>query len=301
MLTSMGRAVEDLDDLGLDLPTHALPLTDIGPGGVVGALERGDAKAWAKVAKRLGRDWWVRLDWGAPPAGGWENVVAEGERAWPLMAPGRIQRSDGSVVEGVSPSGASRGDRFVVTSDKRLDGAGQETPYRAVRRLAAQLAELGVALSDALHAEPRTQMSITRNTEALFACFPGNGAKYNCHYDGGGTDPRKLTAILYVNPSWQAQHDGRLMMYDSGGFSVSSGPGQRCWRSVLPHAGHLVLFRSDLVLHKVNPAWERRFALTMFYAAMTGNELKREARAKQDEWVAGSAAGGLGRIEVPRQ
>ena len=40
-------------------------------------------------------------------------------------------------------------------------------------------------------------------------------------------------------------------------------------------AGGLV---TDLVLHKVNPAWGRRFALTMFYAARTQAELKSEER-----------------------
>lgn len=289
MIAGMGKAIENLDDVGLDLPVHELPMTDIGPGGVVGALERQDTKAWAKVAKRLGRDWWVRLDWGTPPPGGWERVVEEGERAWPLMTPGRILRGDGQVLEGVSPSGAARGDRFVVTSDQRLDSAVTSAgvvnaPCAAVRGLADQLSALGVALSDSLAAEPRLQMTITRNTEGLLACFPGNGAKYNCHYDGGGTDPRKLTAILYVNPEWHDEADGRLMMYDAGSFSAAHGPGEKCWRSVRPRAGSLVLFRSDLVLHKVNPTWERRFALTMFYAAKTSSELKRDAsRTRRQE------------------
>jgi hypothetical protein len=82
---------------------------------------------------------------------------------------------------------------------------------------------------------------------------PGVQAKYNVHYDGGGTDPRKLTAILYLNEGWRADDDGRLMMYDAGGFSPSHGPGAKCWRTVAPLAGRLVLFRSDFVLHKV--AW----------------------------------------------
>lgn len=280
MLAGMGNAIEQLDDVGAGLPEHELPLTDIGPGGVVGALQRNDTKAWAKVAKRLGRDWWVRLDWGAPPDGGWARVVAEGERAWPIMTPGKIFKADGSVAEGVSPSGAARGDRFVLTSDARLDADADSDNYHAVRGLAAQLSALGEALSDALAAEGRLRITITRNTEALFACFPGHGAKYNVHYDGGGTDPRKLTAILYLNEGWRADDDGRLMMYDAGGFSPSHGPGAKCWRTVAPLAGRLVLFRSDFVLHKVNPTWARRFALTMFYAAKTQKELKREARGK---------------------
>ena len=172
---------------------------DIGPGGVVGALERRDSAAFKKIARRLGKDWWCALDWGQPPpGGGWARVCEEGARAWPFMQPGRIFR-DGKVVDGVSPSGAARGDRYVLTSDARMGGtpgdckdlraatAEEETAeFGAVRGIAARLSALGEALSEAMSVEPRLQLTITRNTEALFACFPGKGAKYNCHYGGGG-------------------------------------------------------------------------------------------------------------------
>ena len=278
MLGGLGDdGVKRLDDIGLDLPVKELARTDIGDGGVVGALERKDTAAWAKIAKKLARDWWVRLDWGAPPEGGsWSSVMEEGEKAWPHMRPGKIFKADGSVAEGISPSGAARGDRFVAMDDEKLNGD-DSSSFDRVRGLAARLKEVGDALSGALAAEPRLQLTITNHTHALFACFPGNGAKYNVHYDGGAGDPRKLTAILYVNEGWQAEWDGRLMMYDAGGFSMN-GPTEKCWRSITPLAGRLVLFRSDLVLHKVNPAWGRRFALTMFYAARTQAELKSEER-----------------------
>ena len=207
------------------------------------------------------------------PLVGHVSVRLVGSKAWPHMRPGKIFESDGSVAEGISPSGAARGDRFVGMDDEKLESSS----FDRVRGLAARLKELGDALSGALAAEPRLQLTITNHTHALFACFPGNGSKYNVHYDGGAGDPRKLTAILYVNEGWQAEWDGRLMMYDAGGFSMN-GPTEKCWRSITPLAGRLVLFRSDLVLHKVNPAWGRRFALTMFYAARTQAELKSEER-----------------------
>ena len=78
-------------------------------------------------------------------------------------------------------------------------------------------------------------------------------------------------------------------MYDAGGFSINGPPTEKCWRSITPLAGRLVLFRSDLVLHKVNPTWGRRFALTMFYAARTQAELKKgelsERRQQQQNTV----------------
>lgn len=265
---------------------------DIGPGGVVGALERRDSAAFKKIARRLGKDWWCALDWGQPPpGGGWARVCEEGARAWPFMQPGRIFR-DGKVVDGVSPSGAARGDRYVLTSDARMGGtpgdckdlraatAEEETAeFGAVRGIAARLSALGEALSEAMSVEPRLQLTITRNTEALFACFPGKGAKYNCHYDGGAGDARKLTAILYINEEWKPADEGRLKMYDAGGFDTD-GPPQRCWRTVAPTAGRLLLFRSDRVLHKVAPTFSTRYALTMFFAAEYADHKKSRSQRR---------------------
>lgn len=312
MLDGLGRTAEQLDDLGLDLPAKELKPMDIGPGGVVGALKRRDAAAFKRIARRLGKDWWCALDWGEAPLGGWQRVCDEGARAWPFMQPGRILR-DGQVLDGVSPSGAPRGDRYVLTSDARLGGtpgdcrdlaaaaAEEETAeYGAVRGIAARLSALGDSLSEALAAEPRLQLTITNNTEALFACFPGHGSKYNVHYDGGGGDPRKLTAILYVNEGWRAEDDGRLMMYDSGGFSVD-GPGlatERCWRCVYPRAGRLVLFRSDLVLHKVNPTHAIRYAVTMFFAAATRKELKAKGKASKERDQGPKSGAGLDELHI---
>ena len=114
--------------------------------------------------------------------------MEEGERAWPSMQPGRIKRPDGSFAEGVSPSGAKRGDRFVLVNDEWLKGG--DEAYGAVRTLSAKIAALVKGLEPALQAEPRLDMRIIGRTDALFACFPGEGAKYNCHFDGGGGDPR---------------------------------------------------------------------------------------------------------------
>lgn len=71
------------------------------------------------------------------------------------------------------------------------------------------------------------------------------GSEYGAHFDGGNGDPRKLTAILYLNEGWQPEDGGELLMYDA---TRAEGP---CWRSVMPRAGTLVLFRADRVLHKV--------------------------------------------------
>ena len=69
-------------------------------------------------------------------------------------------------------------------------------------------------------------------------------------------------------------------MYDAGSFDPDAGPPERCWRTVAPTAGRLVLFRSDRVLHKVAPSYATRYALTMFYFARYGKD--KEASKEHD-------------------
>lgn len=41
---------------------------------------------------------------------------------------------------------------------------------------------------------------------------------------------------------------------------------RRCWWAVPPRADTLVLFRSDMVLHRVAPCHAPRYALTVFWS-----------------------------------
>ena len=76
-----------------------------------------------------------------------------------------------------------------------------------------------------------------------------------------------MTAILYVNEGWRAEDGGALMIYDAAaGAEGHAHAASKCWRTVPPRAGRLVIFRSDRVLHKVAPAHADRYALTMFFS-----------------------------------
>ena len=246
------------------MPVHELDVTSLCPGGAMGALRSGDERALDKVLLQLGHVGWAALDWGegdtdgsdasAPDA--WSRILAEGEALWPLMEPGKVMTADGRSWSGVSPSGARRGDRFITAFDERLsDDAGS---WRALRSLHEKLRAFGFALGARMRS-----IRLTHSGDTLFACFPGNGALYGPHYDGGPHDSRKLTMILYVNADWRAEDGGALMIYDAGAATAN---GQKCWRSVQPLAGRLVVFRSDRVLHKVAAAHARRFALTAFFS-----------------------------------
>lgn len=78
------------------------------------------------------------------------------------------------------------------------------------------------------------------------------GAFYKRHLDQfKKNDHRKLSIICYLNKDWKNEHGGQLRIFHAEG-----------WRDVLPLAGRLVCFRSDLLEHEVLPATRERFSLT---------------------------------------
>jgi SM-20-related protein len=91
--------------------------------------------------------------------------------------------------------------------------------------------------------------------EAHFAVYPP-GAFYRQHLDNfRGTGARIITAILYLNEDWQDADGGQLRLYTDGS------EGGDCVE-IFPHAGQLVLFRSERFWHEVLPARRERFSLT---------------------------------------
>lgn len=78
------------------------------------------------------------------------------------------------------------------------------------------------------------------------------GAYYKRHLDQFKKDDRrKLSIICYLNEDWKEEHGGQLRLYLPEG-SID----------VLPVAGRLVCFRSDVLEHEVLPAKRERLSLT---------------------------------------
>lgn len=78
------------------------------------------------------------------------------------------------------------------------------------------------------------------------------GTRYLRHRDQFRSDDhRKLSLICYLNTHWKEEEGGQLRLYL---------PGET--RDILPEAGRLVCFRSDLLEHEVLPATRERFSLT---------------------------------------
>jgi len=83
----------------------------------------------------------------------------------------------------------------------------------------------------------------------------GNGS-FPFHYDSPGnrTDTRRLTVLLYLNSAWREGDGGEMVL--QGWLQ------QRV--KVAPVMNRLLIFRSDRLLHRVEPSHTRRVCLTMW-------------------------------------
>ena len=83
----------------------------------------------------------------------------------------------------------------------------------------------------------------------------GNGS-FPFHYDSPGnrTDTRRLTVLLYLNSDWQPGHGGEMVLQ---GWLLSA-------VKVAPVMNRMLIFRSDRLLHRVEPSHTRRLCLTMW-------------------------------------
>ena len=80
------------------------------------------------------------------------------------------------------------------------------------------------------------------------ACFPA-------HYDNNGRpSKRKLTCVVYLNPSWTEGHGGEIVLFPFLGDAVV----------VPPKMDRAVLFVSDLILHRVMPSAAPRYCFTVW-------------------------------------
>lgn len=90
-----------------------------------------------------------------------------------------------------------------------------------------------------------------KDYEVHMTVYP-QGAFYKRHLDQFNRDDhRKLSIICYLNNDWLPDYGGQLRMWISGKPI-----------DVLPTAGRLVCFRSDMIEHEVLPATHPRLSIT---------------------------------------
>ena len=123
---------------------------------------------------------------------------------------------------------------------------------------------------------PLTLLSWLRVWLRACGCAHVVASRSGAHFDGGSLGGAcKLTSILYVNEGWDGERDGgRLLMLDEP---------HGCWRSVTPHAGRVIFFLCEETLHKVEPCFRERFALTAWwFRAPTGEQAPLHAMGVVD-------------------
>ncbi|GAB3288143.1 2OG-Fe(II) oxygenase [Pseudidiomarina andamanensis] len=92
--------------------------------------------------------------------------------------------------------------------------------------------------------------------ECHLAHYPP-GAFYRKHLDAfKGRSNRILTTVFYLNPDWQEADGGQLVMYGERGEVLET---------ILPEAGKLVVFLSDVFVHEVLAGNRDRFSITGWY------------------------------------
>lgn len=93
--------------------------------------------------------------------------------------------------------------------------------------------------------------------EAHFAHYP-KGAFYRKHRDAlRGSNARVLTSVCYLNPQWQPEDGGELIIYNDSDTKTEA--------KIAPTAGSLVLFWSEDFPHEVLPASNDRYSIAGWF------------------------------------
>ncbi|ELT98594.1 hypothetical protein CAPTEDRAFT_229252 [Capitella teleta] len=115
---------------------------------------------------------------------------------------------------------------------------------------------------------------INGRTKAMVACYPGDGTGYMQHVDNPNQDGRCITCIYYLNKDWDvSKHGGLLRIHPSQLPSIAVA-------DIEPKFDRLLFFWSDRRNpHEVQPAFRRRFAITVWYFDA---EERRQARKRHE-------------------
>lgn len=97
--------------------------------------------------------------------------------------------------------------------------------------------------------------------EAHFAHYPP-GAFYKRHLDAfRGESNRVLTTVFYLNPGWQAEDGGELLLYPEHGTDA--------FARIVPQMGRLAVFISEEFPHEVLPAKRDRYSIAGWFRVNT--------------------------------
>ena len=172
-------------------------------------------------------------------------------------------RAARAALERAHAAGELRSDEFQSTTNIRNDQVGWLDHSRDALAATPALAPV-IEMLRGLPAEVERGAAGWRLTvpallqAALYDGAAGRPAFYHKHLDCAdpSTNPRRLTAILYLNPGWDASRygGGLRARLPRGGGDIE----------VAPVGGRLVVFSSAEVAHEVLPSTAPRMAVTLW-------------------------------------
>lgn len=97
--------------------------------------------------------------------------------------------------------------------------------------------------------------------ESHFALYSaGDFYKKHCDSFRGATN-RMVTTVTYLNPDWQADWGGELVLYNEQDTEIIA--------NILPKIGSLVLFMSEQLPHEVKPTRQARASIAGWFRCNT--------------------------------
>lgn len=98
--------------------------------------------------------------------------------------------------------------------------------------------------------------------ESHYACY-APGAHYEKHKDAFvGQANRVLSTVAYLNPEWQSDWGGQLVLYDDDNKELSR---------VEPEAATMIIFLSEEFPHEVLAAKQERYSIAGWYRLNASN------------------------------
>lgn len=108
--------------------------------------------------------------------------------------------------------------------------------------------------------------------ECHYATYPV-GAFYKKHLDAfKGQSNRRLSTVLYLNPSWSASDGGELVLYPPSDLEPL--PVTEPLRVIVPEYGTLVIFLSEEFPHEVLPAHRPRHSIAGWFRVNTSSGVR---------------------------
>ncbi|MGB6008870.1 2OG-Fe(II) oxygenase [Castellaniella sp.] len=188
-----------------------------------------------EIIRLLNQQGWAIADAALPPA--WlDTLLAQGRQLWDAG-----EFSGGEI---------GRGARDTRQPAVRGDAICWVPPGSALARhpFFEWMAQLRLVLNE------RFDMGL-RSQEFHFARYDA-GAGYKKHIDQHrGSDHRKISIVLYLNPDWDSADGGELCLYDPYRPDAEIG-------RFPPLGGRLAVFVSGVMPHEVLPARAVRWSLT---------------------------------------